>query len=189
MPESCRGRVIEVFGVTAGTTARWLAVSSRGSPSGDVMGGHVRSCGIWDRGDTGRRSRDSQARSTLPVVNRAGTCGNQQRSERALPRDHAGQGSNMSDRVDASGLEPNTLQRFDRLSSAWNQARSGIVDGAPSMRGDDSQTVREPTSRTRTPLTAKEIDAMRTAKERGESVPSIAKRFNVHRMTVWTHTK
>ena len=30
---------------------------------------------------------------------------------------------------------------------------------------------------------------MRTAKERGESVPSIAKRFNVHRMTVWTHTK
>ncbi len=33
------------------------------------------------------------------------------------------------------------------------------------------------------------MDVIRTAKTNGESVDSIAKRFGVHGMTVWTHTK
>src|SRR5690606_784805 len=91
--------------------------------------------------------------------------------------------------VDTGGLKPNTLQQFDRLSSAWNQARRGLADATPAARSDDSAAVREPTRRTRTPLTAKEVDAIRTARANGESVVSICRRFDVHRMTVWTHTR
>ncbi|MFV0252601.1 MAG: hypothetical protein ACK5H2_04625, partial [Beutenbergiaceae bacterium] len=31
-------------------------------------------------------------------------------------------------RVDAGGLKPNTWQRFERLGSAWQQAKLGIED-------------------------------------------------------------
>ncbi|WP_020578290.1 hypothetical protein [Actinopolymorpha alba] len=55
----------------------------------------------------------------------------------------------MPDIVDAGGLKPNTWQQFERLGSAWEQAKRGI----------------------------------------GESVVSISRRFGIHRMTVWTHTK
>ena len=91
--------------------------------------------------------------------------------------------------MDPGGLKPNTLQQFDRLSFTRHQARRGVADATPVAHSDDSAAVREPTRRTRTPLTAKEVDAIRTAKANGESVLSIAKRFDIHRMTVWTHTK
>lgn len=54
---------------------------------------------------------------------------------------------------------------------------------------DDPEVVANPRRRARTPLTESQVDAIRTARANGESVVSISRRFGVHRMTVWTHTK
>lgn len=91
--------------------------------------------------------------------------------------------------MDAGGLKPNTLQRFERLSSAWNQARLGIDDAPDNAIDDEPGVVANPRRRAKTPLTESQVDAIRTARKNGESVISICRRFEVHRMTVWTHTK
>lgn len=46
-----------------------------------------------------------------------------------------------------------------------------------------------PTRRSRTQLTETEVAAIRTARQNGDSVISICRRFDIHRMTVWAHTK
>ena len=91
--------------------------------------------------------------------------------------------------VDAGGLKPNTWQRFERLSSAWNQAKLGIGDEPQGAVEDEPDVVAKPRRRARTPLTDSQVDAIRTARANGESAVSISRRFGVHRMTVWTHTK
>lgn len=78
--------------------------------------------------------------------------------------------------MDAGGLKPNTWQRFDRLGSAWQQAKLGIED--------EPGVVANPRRRARTPLTGSQVDAIRTARANGESVVSICHQFGVHRMTV-----
>uniref|UniRef100_UPI003CCC45DA helix-turn-helix domain-containing protein n=1 Tax=Tessaracoccus bendigoensis TaxID=72764 RepID=UPI003CCC45DA len=88
-----------------------------------------------------------------------------------------------------AGLKPNVQQRFDRLEAVWNQARLGIRDGGAPQREDDFEVVREPSRPPRTPPTPEEVDAIRTAKASGESVRSIAERFDKHRSTVWRYTK
>lgn len=91
--------------------------------------------------------------------------------------------------MDAAGLKPNTWQRFERLSSAWNQAKLRIGDEPDSTGEDEPGVVANPRRRARTPLTERQVDAIRTARANGESVGSICRRFDVHRMTVWTHTR
>ncbi|CEG91139.1 Putative uncharacterized protein [Propionibacterium freudenreichii] len=91
--------------------------------------------------------------------------------------------------MDASGLKPNTWQRFERLGSAWKQAKLGLGDEPEAAVEDDLGVVANPRRRARTPLTESQVDAIRTARANGESVVSISRRFGVHRMTVWTHTK
>lgn len=91
--------------------------------------------------------------------------------------------------VDAGGLTPNTWKRLERLSSAWEQARLGIGRERPQGAEPESGVVTNPTRRARTPLGPEEVDAIRTARQNGDSVISICRRFDVHRMTVWTHTK
>jgi len=91
--------------------------------------------------------------------------------------------------VDAGGLKPNTWQRFERLSSAWNQAKLGVADAPKGTTDNEPGVVANPRRRARTPLTAKQVDSIRTARENGESVLSIARRFDVHRATVWEYTR
>ncbi|RNI17903.1 hypothetical protein EFY87_19055 [Flexivirga caeni] len=91
--------------------------------------------------------------------------------------------------VDAGGLKPNTWQRFERLSSAWNRAKLVLGDQPDGAADDEPGVVANPRRRARTPLTESQVDAIRTARANGESVVSICRRFNVHRMTVWTHTR
>jgi site-specific DNA recombinase len=47
----------------------------------------------------------------------------------------------------------------------------------------------EPKKRPRTRLTDEEVDAMRTARAQGISVNALARRFGVHRGTVWAKTR
>ena len=91
--------------------------------------------------------------------------------------------------VDAGGLKPNTCQRFERLGTVWNQAKLGGGEEPCGDAGDEPGVVANPRRRARTPLTESQVDAIRTARANGESVVSICRRFDVHRMTVWTHTK
>lgn len=91
--------------------------------------------------------------------------------------------------VNAGGLKPNTWQRFERLSSAWNQAKLGMGLESDGAADDEPGVVANPRRRARTPLTESQVDAIRTARTNGESVVSICQRFDVHRMTVWTHTR
>ena len=91
--------------------------------------------------------------------------------------------------MDADGLKPNTWQRFERLGTAWKQAKLGIDDESQEAAEAETEAVANPRRRARTPLTESQVDAIRTARASGESVVSICRRFEVHRMTVWTHTK
>lgn len=91
--------------------------------------------------------------------------------------------------VDAVGRKPNTWQRFERLGSAWKQAKLGISYELEGGAEDEPGVVAIPRRRARTPLTDSQVDATRTARASGESVVSISRRFGVHRMTVWMHTK
>lgn len=83
----------------------------------------------------------------------------------------------------------NLMRRLDRLDYAWIQG-SSTLQASPTLTFDDGfDVVENPSRRNRTPLTEKEVEAIRTARERGESVLSIAKRFGIHRATVWEHIK
>lgn len=91
--------------------------------------------------------------------------------------------------VDAGGLSPNTWELLERLCSAWEHAKPGIGRDEPLAAEPESGVVLTPMRRPRTPLTAEEVDAIRTARTNGESVVSICRRFNIHRVTVWEKTR
>lgn len=83
----------------------------------------------------------------------------------------------------------NRRPRVERLVSAWNQ---GIREDADPEGGADDPLIgasAEPKKRPRTRLTNKEVDAMRTARAQGVSVNALARRFGVHRGTVWAKTR
>lgn len=89
----------------------------------------------------------------------------------------------------AGGPNRNSQRRLDCLVSAWEQG-DRVGSGQPRIIEESNRgVVSNPGRRNRTPLTAKEVEAIQTARANGESVLSIAKRFNIHRMTVWEHTK
>ena len=91
--------------------------------------------------------------------------------------------------MDSSDHYGNRRQRVERLISAWKQGN--VVAVEPVGKPDDPliKVAAEPRRRTRTPLTEKEVDAMRTARADGVSVAALAKRFGVHRGTVWAKTR
>ncbi|MDU4922670.1 recombinase zinc beta ribbon domain-containing protein [Dermabacter sp.] len=99
------------------------------------------------------------------------------------------EGSSKSIMVDAGGLSPNTWERLERLSSAWEQAKRGGASKEPPAAEPDPGVVANPTRRSRTPLAPNEVDAIRTARANGESVLSICRRFDIHRVTVWEKTR
>src|SRR5699024_436224 len=90
-------------------------------------------------------------------------------NERTLPRDQAGQGSNVQLYVDAGGLKPNTWRRFERLGSAWEQAKLGVGDEPQGAVEDEPGVVSNPRRRARTPLTDSQVDAIRTAPANGQN--------------------
>ena len=83
----------------------------------------------------------------------------------------------------------NRRPRVERLVSAWNQGSCGDAD--PAGEADDPLigASAEPKKRPRTRLTDEEVDAMRTARAQGISVNALARRFGVHRGTVWAKTR
>ena len=90
--------------------------------------------------------------------------------------------------VDAMERCGNRQPRVERLVSAWNPNVRGDVE--PDDESDDPLigVAKEPRRRARTRLTDEEVDAMRTAREQGVSVSVLARRFGVHRGTVWAKT-
>ncbi|WP_082405820.1 helix-turn-helix domain-containing protein [Microbacterium sp. No. 7] len=70
----------------------------------------------------------------------------------------------------------------------WEQARRGNDAPVETPAAELVEAVTEPTRRSRTPLTPHQIDAIRMARDNGESVMSIARRFGLSRMTVWQKT-
>lgn len=77
----------------------------------------------------------------------------------------------------------------ERLVSAWNQGAGVSIE--PTGEPDDPLigASAQPRRRTRARLTEEEADAMRTARANGVSVIALAKRFGVHRGTIWAKTK
>ena len=97
-------------------------------------------------------------------------------------------GLNNEHLVDAMERCGNRQPRVERLVSAWNPNVRGDVE--PDDESDDPliRVAKEPRRRARTRLTDEEVDAMRTAREQGVSVSVLARRFGVHRGTVWAKT-
>ncbi|MGO1630353.1 MAG: helix-turn-helix domain-containing protein [Agrococcus casei] len=83
----------------------------------------------------------------------------------------------------------NRRPRVERLVSAWNQGNSGHPEVAGAVDDPLIVAAKEPSKRPRTRLTDTEVDAMRTGREQGISVNAIARRFGVHRGTVWAKTR
>lgn len=91
--------------------------------------------------------------------------------------------------VDAGGLKPNIWHRFERLDSAWELVRLGVGDDPGDVAEDESGVVANPGRRARTPLATSEVDAIRTARENGVSVTTLARQYWVHRSTTWEKTR
>lgn len=107
------------------------------------------------------------------------------RRREPLPKHRQGFASSVVSEVP----KQKTVRRLDRLDSAWIQESPTPV-ASPALAFDEGfEVVENPSRRSRTPLTDKEVEAIRTARASGESVLSIAKRFNVHRATVWEYTR
>lgn len=87
------------------------------------------------------------------------------------------------------GLQSHALKRVERLEALWEQARQSPDQSDHVGISELLSAVTEPTRRSRTPLTPHQIGAIQTACDNGESVMSIARRFEVHRMTVWQKTR
>lgn len=88
-------------------------------------------------------------------------------------------------------MEPcgNRRPRVEGLVSAWNQGTRG--DAESEGKADDPLigASTEPKKRPRTRLMDEEVDTMRTGREHGVSVTALARRFGVHRGTVWAKTR
>ncbi|WP_415108100.1 tyrosine-type recombinase/integrase [Propioniciclava sp.] len=91
--------------------------------------------------------------------------------------------------VDSKAPNLNHMRRLDRLDSAWIQGSPTLLASPPLAFAEGFDVVENPSRPNRTPLTEKEVEAIQTARAGGESVLSIAKRFGIHRATVWTHTR
>ena len=91
--------------------------------------------------------------------------------------------------VDSIDHYGNRRPRVERLVSAWNQGSGVAVK--PVGEPDDPLIAAsaEPRRRTRTRLTDREVDAMRTARANGVSATALAKQFGVHRGTIWAKTR
>ena len=104
-----------------------------------------------------------------------------------------GKGSSLVRAVDAMERCGNRRPRVERLVSAWNQGPRGDAEpeGEADSEPDDPLigASTEPMKRPRTRLTDEEVDAMRTARERGVGVTALARRFGVHRGTIWARTR
>ena len=73
----------------------------------------------------------------------------------------------------------------ERLIAAWKRGVGEVRSPVDPMVFAESEAVTEPRRRSRTPLTEKEVDAMRTARAKGISVSTITRQFDAHRSTVW----
>lgn len=91
--------------------------------------------------------------------------------------------------VDAMERCGNRRPRVERLVSAWSRGVRG--DAEADGEADDPLigVSAEPKKRPRTRLTDSEVDAMRTARAQGVSVTTLARRFGVHRGTIWAKTR
>jgi hypothetical protein len=91
--------------------------------------------------------------------------------------------------VGRGGLQSHALKRVERLEALWELARQGSDQPDDAGTSEILEAVTEPTRRSRTPLTPHQVDAIHTARDNGESVMSIARLFDVSRMTVWEKTR
>ncbi len=91
--------------------------------------------------------------------------------------------------VDRGGLRSHEWKRVERLEAVWELAKRGLGSSGSTADPGLVGAVTEPKRRSRTPLTLQQVDAIQTARDSGESVMSIARRFEVSRMTVWENTR
>ena len=97
--------------------------------------------------------------------------------------------STTSEIVDAMEHYGNRRPRVERLVSAWNEGSGVAVEFVGESDDPLIAASAGPRRRTRTRLTEEEVDAMRTARAQGVSVNALARRFGIHRGTVWVKTQ
>ena len=83
----------------------------------------------------------------------------------------------------------NRRLRVERLVSAWNHGSDGVAEPVNEPSDPLIEAAAKPRTRARTQLTDEEVDTMRTARAQGVSVNALARRFGVHRGTVWAKTR
>ena len=140
--------------------------------------------------DAGMRCRTTSAHvrmSTYPAAS-AEVQGNLEKVLATYRKTRSPAFASSPDSVEAMKRCGNRRPRVQKLASAWNQGfqgNGGAVGQADALFGASA----EPKKRPRTRLTDKEVDAMRTARERGVSVNAIAKQCGIYRGAVCTKTR
>gem|GEM_PF-794627 len=94
-------------------------------------------------------------------------------------------GLNNDQLVDAMERYGNRRRVIESLVAAWSRDIGGDCTPVGAVVSADREVIPEPRRRSRTPLTEKEVDAMRTARAKGISVSTITRQFDAHRSTVW----
>ena len=87
------------------------------------------------------------------------------------------------------GRYSNQRRAVEKLVLALEQGLSGDPDDDGDADHPPIGTSTEPMGRTRTPLTAKEVDAIRTAHAAGVSTVVLGQQYGVHRATIWKKTR
>jgi transcriptional regulator with PAS, ATPase and Fis domain len=79
----------------------------------------------------------------------------------------------------------NPRQAVKRLVVAWEQGQLVAGDDADECADPSFEVAVEPVRREGTRLTGSQVDQIRTLYAQGVTKPELARRFGVHRTTIW----
>jgi len=91
--------------------------------------------------------------------------------------------------VRSEGRWSNPRQAVNRLVSAWEQGIPVDEPDAYEARDPLIAVAVEPVGRGGTRLTESQVEQARTLFAQGVSMPELARRFGVHRTTIWRHLR
>ena len=98
-------------------------------------------------------------------------------------------GSHKTTRVGLVGRYGNPNTAIRELLLAWNRGKVNVGTDDHETQEPQNRSSGESRGRNPTPLTDSQVDAIRNLRMQGMSVTSLAKRFSVHRSTIWEKTR
>lgn len=87
------------------------------------------------------------------------------------------------------GRYGNPNMAIRKLLLAWNSGKVTMNPNGGDARNPQNRSVGGSRRRNSTPLADTQVDTMRTLRNQGMGITSLAERFGVHRSTIWEKTR